>query len=188
MPRLGLSYNVTGTGDQVVHVTYAQYSGRYNEAQIAPNSPVGNPAFIQSAYRGPAGQGYGFAPGTAISSYPVNSQNSAASDPLQNVFITPGMKSPLVHEFSASYGSNLFASKGYTEVAYVFRKTTSLIEDFQTVQGGFTDVVVRVSTPAGSRTSSSTTPTRRTASIRAWCSRAATAYRGAGSMDSSRCS
>jgi len=33
VPRLGLSYNVTGTGDQVVHVTYGQYSGRYSEAQ-----------------------------------------------------------------------------------------------------------------------------------------------------------
>jgi hypothetical protein len=143
VPRLGLSYNVTGTGDQVVHATYAQYSGRYNEAQIAANSPVGNPALIQSTYRGPAGQGYNFTPGTTIANYPINSANSAASDPLQNVFIAPGMKSPLVHEFSTSYGSNLFSQKGFAEVAYVFRKTTSLIEDFQTVQGGFTDVVVQ---------------------------------------------
>ena len=143
VPRLGLSYNLTGNGDQVVHVTYAQYSGRYNEAQIAPNSPVGNPAFIQSTYRGPAGQGYAFTPGITVANYPVSSANSVASDPLQNVFIAPGMKSPLVHEFSASYGSNLFAQRGYAEVAYVFRKTTSLIEDFQTVAGGFTDVVVQ---------------------------------------------
>jgi Carboxypeptidase regulatory-like domain len=143
VPRLGLSYNLTGTGDQVVHVTYAQYSGRYNEAQIAPNSPVGNPALIQSTYRGPAGQGYSFTPGTTIANYPVNSANSAASDPLQNVFIAPGMKSPLVHEFSTSYGANLFSQRGFGEVAYVFRKTTSLIEDFQTIQGGFTNVVVQ---------------------------------------------
>jgi outer membrane receptor for ferrienterochelin and colicin len=143
VPRLGLSYNLKENGDQVVHVTYGQYSGRYNEAQIAPNSPVGNPAIIQSTYQGPAGQGYAFAPGTAVANYPISSSNSAASDPLQNVFITPGMKSPLVHEFSASYGSNLFKQKGYAEVSYVYRKTTSLIEDFQTVAGGSTDVVVQ---------------------------------------------
>jgi carboxypeptidase family protein/TonB-dependent receptor-like protein len=143
VPRLGVSYNVKDNGDQVIHVTYGQYSGRYNEAQIAPNSPVGNPALIQSTYQGPAGQGYAFTPGTTIANYPVSSANSAASDPLQNVFITPGMKSPLTHEFSASFGSNLFNRRGYGEVAYVFRKTTNLIEDFQTVAGGFTDVVVQ---------------------------------------------
>jgi len=143
VPRLGVSYNVKENGDQVVHLTYGQYSGRYNEAQIAPNSPVGNPAFIQSTYQGPAGQGYAFAPGISIANYPISSANSVASDPLQNVFITPGMKSPLVHEVSASFGSNLFNHRGFGEVAYVFRKTTSLIEDFQTVAGGFTDVVVQ---------------------------------------------
>jgi hypothetical protein len=143
VPRLGLSYNVSGTGDQVVHVTYAQYSGRYNEALIAANSPVGNPPFIQSVYRGPAGQGYSFAPGTTVANYPISSANSVASDPLQNVFMTPGVKSPLLHEFSTSFGSNLFSEKGFGEVAYIFRKTTSLIDDFQTIQGGFTDVVVQ---------------------------------------------
>src|SRR5207253_297065 len=134
----GVSYNVSNDGDQVVHVTYGQYSGRYNEAQIAPNSPVGNPAFIQSTYQGPAGRGYSFAPGIAIGNYPISSANSVASDPLQNVFIAPGMKSPLTREFSTSFGSNLFNRRGFGEVSYVFRKTTSLIEDFQTVAGGFT--------------------------------------------------
>ncbi|HEY7286671.1 MAG TPA: TonB-dependent receptor [Vicinamibacterales bacterium] len=143
VPRLGLSYDVKENGDQVVHVTYGQYSGRYNEAQIAPNSPVGNPASIQSTYQGPAGQGYSFTPGVTVANYPISSSNSVASDPLQNVFVTPGMKSPLVHELSASYGANLFAHKGYGEVSYVYRRTTDLIEDFQTVAGGFTDVVVQ---------------------------------------------
>ena len=142
VPRLGLSYNLQDNGDQVVHVTYGQYSGRYNEAQIAANSPVGNPAFVQSVYTGPAGQGYSFAPGIATTNYPINS-TSTLQDPLQNVIMTPGMKSPLIHEFSASFGSNLFNRRGFGEVSYVFRKTTSLIEDFQTVAGGFTDVIVQ---------------------------------------------
>jgi hypothetical protein len=142
VPRLGVSYNLRENGDQVLHVTYGQYSGRYNEAQIAANSPVGNPAFVQSVYEGPAGQGYAFTPGVTTANYPVNA-TSVLQDPLQNVFMAPGMKSPLVHEFSASLGSNLFNRRGYAEVAYVFRKTTNLIEDFQTIDGGFTDVVVQ---------------------------------------------
>ena len=38
------AYDVSGDGNQIWHVTYGQYSGRYNEALIGANSPVGNPA------------------------------------------------------------------------------------------------------------------------------------------------
>src|SRR5262249_33960742 len=37
----------------------------------------------------------------------------------------------------------LFNRRGYGEASYVFRKTTHLIEDFQTVAGGFTHVGVQ---------------------------------------------
>jgi len=47
-----------------------------------------------------------------------------------------------VHEVLASYGTKLFGSKGYGEVSYVFRLTHDLIEDYQTLQTGFTNVVV----------------------------------------------
>ena len=63
VPRLAAAFDVKGDGDQIVHVTYGQYSGRYNEAQIGRNSPVGNSPSIDSVYQGPAGQGYGFAAG-----------------------------------------------------------------------------------------------------------------------------
>ena len=39
-------------------MTYGQYSGRYNEALVGSNSPVGNPADIFSLYQGPAGAGH----------------------------------------------------------------------------------------------------------------------------------
>ena len=52
-----LAYDIQGNGSHVVHVTYGQYSGRYNEAQIGGNSPVGNPSQINLLYTGPAGQG-----------------------------------------------------------------------------------------------------------------------------------
>lgn len=142
VPRLAAAYDITGTGDHIVHASYGQYSGRYNEAQIGKNSPVGNAPEIDSFYRGPAGQGYGFAAGTNVANYPINSANSAAADPTQNVFMAPGTVSPLTHEFTASYGANLFARRGYGEVSYVARKTTDLIEDFQTIAGGVTDVVL----------------------------------------------
>ena len=57
---------MTGNGNQIAHVTYGQYSGRYNEAQIGANSPVGNPARSTPIYQGPAGQGLDFAPGFTV--------------------------------------------------------------------------------------------------------------------------
>jgi len=140
VPRLSTSYDVTGDGGQVVHATYGQYSGRYNEAQIGGNSPVGNPADIFSLYQGPAGQGINFAPGLNISNYPVTPDNASVTVPVANVFTNPGMKSPLVHEFTTSYGVNLNRGKGYAEAAYIYRKTTNMIEDFISLANGVTDV------------------------------------------------
>jgi outer membrane receptor protein involved in Fe transport len=142
VPRLALAYDINGDGNHIWHVTYGQYSGRYNEALIGANSPVGNPATIESFYQGPAGQGYAFAPGFALASYPVNANNTSVSDPLQNVKVEDGMKSALVHEFSTSYGANMFSGRGFGEVSYVFRKTTSMIEDFQDKTTGVTNVKV----------------------------------------------
>ena len=57
VPRLASAYDVNGNGNHIVHVTYGQYSGRYNEAQIGANSPVGNPADIDADLSGPGGPG-----------------------------------------------------------------------------------------------------------------------------------
>jgi carboxypeptidase family protein len=141
VPRLATAYDVMGNGDHVVHVTYGQYSGRYNEAQVGANSPVGNPADIFSLYTGPAGQGLNFAPGLNIKNYPVTPDNASVTVPTANVFVAPGTKSPLIHEFTASYGANIARGKGYGEVSYIYRKATSLIEDFITRADGTTDVV-----------------------------------------------
>src|SRR5256885_10418835 len=93
-PRLAAAYDVTGDGNHIVHVTYAQYSGSSNPNFAGANSPVGNPPEIDSNYLGPAGQGYGFAPGFAVSNYPISSANSAVADPTQNVFVAAGTKAP----------------------------------------------------------------------------------------------
>lgn len=143
VPRLAVSYDINGDGNHIWHATYSQYAGRYNEAQIGANSPVGNPAEIFSFYQGPAGQGRGFAPGFNVANYPVNSINASVSDPLQNVFVEEGLRSPLLHEFSTSYGMNLFNGRGYAEGTYIFRRTVNLIEDFQDRTTGTTNVVVQ---------------------------------------------
>jgi hypothetical protein len=141
-PRLAVSYDITGDGNHIVHATYAQYSGSSNPNFAGANSPVGNPPEVDSLYRGPAGQGYGFAPGFAPSSYPINSANSSVLDPTQNIFIAPGTKSPLTHEFTLSYGTSALKGRGYFEASYVARATRDLIDDSITLQGGVTNVVV----------------------------------------------
>ncbi len=135
VPRAAVSFDVTGDGDHIVHVTYGQYSGRYNEAQIGRNSPVGNSPSIDSVYLGPAGQGYGFASGLDPANYPI-APGTAVADATQNVFMAPGTKSPLTHEFSLSYGANLFDGRGYAEVSYVGRKTGNLLDDVQDLTTG----------------------------------------------------
>ena len=92
-----------GNGRHIVHVTYGQYSGRYNEAQVGNNSPVGNPADIFSLYQGPAGQGISFAAGNRTRrTIPFTPDNASVIVPTANVFTDPTMTSPLVHEFSTS--------------------------------------------------------------------------------------
>ena len=142
MPRVGVAYDVNGNGDHIVHVNYGQYSGRYDEAQIGANSPVGNPADITPVYRGPAGQGVDFAPGFDLANYPINSANATVLDPTQNIKMDPNLQSPLVHEFTVSYGTRMFGTRGYGEVSYIARVTHDLIEDYQTLETGVTNVTV----------------------------------------------
>jgi len=142
VPRIGLSYDISGNGDQVAHVTFGQYSGRYSETQVGGNSPVGNPADVFSLYQGPAGQGVNFAPGLNVANYPVNNDNAAVTVPLANVLVDPNTKSALTNEFTASYGINLQRGRGYSEVAYVHRTVSSMIDDFITTQTGTVDVVL----------------------------------------------
>jgi carboxypeptidase family protein/TonB-dependent receptor-like protein len=142
VPRLSVAYDVNGDGNQVLHVTYGQYAGRYNEALIGANSPVGNPAEVDITYQGPAGQGYNFAPGVNLANYPINPSNAAVLDPTQNIFIEDGMRSPLVHEFSTTYGASLLDGRGYAEGSYIFRKTVNLIEDFKDLTTGTTNVTL----------------------------------------------
>ncbi len=142
VPRVGVAYDLRGNGEQIVHVNYGQYSGRYDEAQVGANSPVGNPPDIEPLYQGPAGQGFNFAPGLNLANYPITAANALVSDPTQNIKMDPNLQSPLVHEFVLSYGTKFFHTNAYGEVSYVARVTHDLIEDYQTKATGTTNVVV----------------------------------------------
>ena len=136
VPRLAAAYDVQGDGNHVFHATYGQYSGRYNENLFGRNSPVGQTATLTEIYLGPPGQGRSFAPGFDLANYTT----VAAENPTANVLMDEDLRSPLLHEFTASYGASLWNGRGYGEMTYVYRKTTDLIEDFQTTTTGTTRV------------------------------------------------
>ena len=147
VPRLGLSWDLRGNGRSVAHVTFGQYAGRYNEAQVGGNSPVGNPNYLPLYYQGPAGQGWAFATSTGmnLANYPITSANFAGTPgvPTANIFVDEKLKTPLVNEFTLSLG-NAIGQRGFAEVSYVWRKTSSMIEDFTTRADGTTNVTLTV--------------------------------------------
>jgi outer membrane receptor protein involved in Fe transport len=144
VPRLGLSYDVAGDGATVLHATYGQYSGRYSEAQVGGNSPVGSPATISRYYTGPEciGDERTCAAGFALANYPIIPSNIERVEvPLANVFVDQKLTTPLTHEFSASLGRSFNRGLGFAEASFVFRRTGNMVEDFITIADGTTDVV-----------------------------------------------
>jgi hypothetical protein len=138
VPRLGVTYDLTGGGHTIAGATYAHYSGRYSSSVFGRNTPVGNPARVTSVYSGPAGQGYDFAPAFDLSNYTV----SSGSFPTANIFLADGLKSPLTKEFTLSLGRSI--ANGVARATYVKRSTTGLVESFidNPTSTGRTSVVV----------------------------------------------
>jgi hypothetical protein len=144
VPRLGVSYDLKGDGANVVHATYAQYSGRYSEAQVGGNSPVGSPATLSRYYTGPEciGDETACAAGFNLANYPITTSNLERVEvPLANIFVDQKLKTPLTHEFTASFGRTLGGGNGYAEASYIFRRTGNTVEDFITIADGTTHVV-----------------------------------------------
>jgi len=137
VPRLAAGYDVMGNGRHVVHITYGHYAGRYNEAQIGNNNNVGTPDLLLGVYDGPPGQGRGFAAGFN----PANYETALGQFPTQNVFFEPGLSSPVVKEFTTSYGVDLFQGRGFLESSYIWRNWSGFIEDYIQLSNGTTTVI-----------------------------------------------
>jgi len=125
VPRLGVTFDPRGDGRTTLQASYAHYSGKYSDVQYARNTAVGSPSRITYQYTGPAGQGFDFAPGLDLANYP---QIVSGNFPTANVFLAPGLESPITKEFTVSAGRQL--AKGYGRVMYTWRHASNFIEDF----------------------------------------------------------
>jgi hypothetical protein len=137
VPRLAIAFDPGANGKNVIHATYGHYSGRYNEAQIGGNNNVGNPDLILGIYDGPAGQGRSFTPGFTPSNY----ETLLGQFPTANIFLEDGLTSPIVKEFTLSYGADIMNGRGYAEASFIARKTSHIIDDTITLANGTTHVV-----------------------------------------------
>jgi Carboxypeptidase regulatory-like domain/TonB dependent receptor-like, beta-barrel len=137
VPRLAIAFDPGANGRNVIHATYGHYSGRYNEAQIGGNNNVGNPDLLLGVYTGPPGQGRSFAPGFT----PANYETVLGQFPTANIFLEKGLTSPIVKEFTLSYGADVMNGRGYAEASFIARKTSHIIDDTVTLANGVTHVV-----------------------------------------------
>jgi hypothetical protein len=135
VPRLAVAYDPGGDGRFVLHTTYGEYAGRYDEAQIGVNSSVGNPARTIAFYLGPPGQGRSFAPGFDPRNYLI----FTGVFPTANVQVDRNLSAPITKEVTFSAGTTIGA-RGYGEASYIWRRTEHVIEDFISVSNGTTKV------------------------------------------------
>jgi hypothetical protein len=137
VPRLGASYDPTGSGKYVIRGSYSRYSGRYSDALFLSNSSVGNPNEVDGVYVGQPGQGLGFGAGFDPGNYDFN--GIFASYPTANVHFDPDLSSPLTDEFTVSVGTDL-RRRGALTASYIWRSTDDLVEDFISLANGTTQV------------------------------------------------
>ncbi len=125
VPRLGATYDLSGTGATTIQATYARYAGKYSEAQFAGNTNVGNPSLLLSQYAGPAGTGRDFAPGFNLANYRL----VTGQFPTANVFFEDGLHSPINSEFTLSLARQL-GEKGAVKGTYQWRSLSGFFEDY----------------------------------------------------------
>ena len=136
MPRLAMALDARGNGRTIVQATYGMYGGRYGQTQFATNTNVGRPSETDYVYTGPAGQGADFAPGFDVANY---SRVVFANVPTANVRIADDLSAPRVSEATAAIGQAL-GDRGHAKATSVWRRTTSVVEDFADLSTGVTTV------------------------------------------------
>jgi hypothetical protein len=137
VPRLGLAWDIKGDGSYRLSATYAQYAGKYNDAQFGATSSVGNPYELYYQYNGPDGEGNNFAPAFDLKNYSV----SYGYFPTQNIFFEHGLSSPITTEITLSAGTKI-GRNGSAAITYVNRRTKHFVEDFIDTTTGQTDIVI----------------------------------------------
>ena len=137
VPRLGATWDVKGNGQYQVSGSYAQYAGKYNDGQAGQGTVVGNPNGIYQLYNGPAGEGYGFAPGFDLSNYSTYN----VKFPLANIFYPNDISAPITTEYTLSVGGKITPTFN-AAVTFVYRDTKNFIESFinNPTASGKTDV------------------------------------------------
>lgn len=136
VPRLAAAVDPLGDGRYTIQATYGHYAGRHSEAQFNQNTSVARPDLLLGVYTGPPGEGRDFAPGFD----PDNYMTVFGLFPNQNVFFDDALTSPLTKEFTLSGGTTL-GSRGHTRVSYLHRRTSDVVEDFFTLDGGATTII-----------------------------------------------
>ena len=136
VPRLGVAYDPIGDGRFTIQSTYSHYAGKYSEAQFSETTNVGNPDLLIGIYTGPPGQGGDFAPGHDVNNYFIVDGSFAT----QNVFLDPGLKSPLTKEFTVSAGGAL-GNRGHLKGTFIRRRAGNFIEDFIDTTVGSTEIM-----------------------------------------------
>jgi hypothetical protein len=124
VPRLGAMFSLTEDGRTTLQTTYARYGGKYSEAQIGRNTPVGTPDLLLYEYTGAAGQGLDFAPAFDLANYRI----IGGSFPLATVFFDDGLRAPTSDEFTVSIGRQI--NRGALKATYQWRSVSGFIEDF----------------------------------------------------------
>jgi Carboxypeptidase regulatory-like domain len=144
VPRLGAIWDVKGDGRYQVSGSYAQYAGKYNDAQAGQGTRVGNPNGIYAIYTGPAGEGYGFAPGFDFANYTPVSVNF----PTANVTYPSGVSAPITTEVTLSVGGKITPTFN-AAATFIYRNTTNFIEDFinNPTAAGRTDIIGPADSP-----------------------------------------
>jgi hypothetical protein len=125
VPRLGASFDVFGDGRYRVDGTFAQYGGKYSEAQFAENTTVGTPRGVFLDYVGPFGIGFDFAPAFDLNNYVP----FAANDGTANIKVSEDIESPVVTEFTLSGGMEV-GRGGFLKAVYTNRDYDDFVEDF----------------------------------------------------------
>lgn len=138
VPRLAASYDVRGNGQLVFDLTYAQYAGKYSEAQFARITPVGNPTLIRSVYTGPAGSGMDFAAGFNPANY---TRVDGVNVPTGNVFFNEDLSSPVTDEITLAAGMAL-PKGGYAKLVFTDREVSGFVEDFNRLSDGIITIPI----------------------------------------------